>query len=90
MLNRGALCRFSSHPMVVDPAPGEEAVRFYAGSPLISSTGYRLGTLCAPRSPDSDAARRLCLGCVRAAHSVMVLLTPTGYRLGTPCDPRSP
>ncbi|WP_207431176.1 sensor histidine kinase [Sabulibacter ruber] len=33
---------FSQHPAVA----GENGIRFYAGAPLITKTGFRLGTLC--------------------------------------------
>ena len=36
--------RFVRHPMVVEGGPG---ARFYAGVPLVLSSGFRLGALCA-------------------------------------------
>ncbi len=38
------LCRFKTHPYVV----GLPHLRFYAGAPLISSRGHRLGSLQVP------------------------------------------
>ncbi len=46
--------RFAQNPLVV----GEPHIRFYAGFPLITAYGYRLGTLCIidqqPRQLDSE------------------------------------
>ncbi len=51
--------RFADNPLVA----AEPRVRFYAGCPLRSLDGYRLGTLCVidlkPRQPDPDQIRTL-------------------------------
>ena len=51
--------RFADHPWVV----GDPGVRFYAGTPLVTPEGYRLGTLCvydrSPRQLRADHAGAL-------------------------------
>ena len=50
--------RFETNPYVV-----EDGVRFYAGAPLVTADGYRLGTLCVldtdPQSPSENTLSRL-------------------------------
>jgi diguanylate cyclase (GGDEF)-like protein len=51
-------CRFVENPLVI----GEFNIRFYAGAPLIASSGHRIGTICVfdtrPRQSFSDEDRR--------------------------------
>jgi diguanylate cyclase (GGDEF)-like protein len=51
--------RFCDNPLVTGPP----AIRFYAGAPIASPTGFRLGTLCAidnrPRTLDPDQIQGL-------------------------------
>ena len=47
--------RFSANPLVT----GEPHIRFYMGAPLITPSGYRIGTLCAiDRNPRHDVAEK--------------------------------
>ena len=61
---RAGFCRFDAHPLVV----GGNAlpIRFYAGAPLILSTGHRIGAMCAIlRMHHCDwLATCVCLTCV--------------------------
>ncbi len=51
--------RFADNPLVT----GEPQIRFYAGAPLVTSDGYRVGTLCLidgqPRQLSEDERRSL-------------------------------
>ncbi|KAK9810348.1 hypothetical protein WJX72_009180 [[Myrmecia] bisecta] len=52
--------RFAENPFVVN----EPHIRFYAGAPLVSSRGHRLGSLCVvdykPRKFDAESCNLLC------------------------------
>jgi signal transduction histidine kinase len=54
--------RFAENPYVAGRS-AEAPLRFYAGAPLVSPEGYRLGTVCAldvtPHAPSGDAVRHL-------------------------------
>ena len=54
--------RFSENPFVTGEAEGP-SFRFYAGAPIASAQGYRLGSVCVldetSRSPSSESVRQL-------------------------------
>lgn len=53
-------CRFKHNVLVKN----DPKIRFYAGAPLVSSVGYRMGSLCIidrkPRTLDAEACNVLC------------------------------
>lgn len=55
--------RFAGNPYVGGSQAGTPPLRFYAGAPLVSPEGYRLGTVCAldvtPQSPPAATVRHL-------------------------------
>ncbi len=75
--------RFADHPMVV---PGSPEARFYAGVPLVLSSGYRFGSLCAidlvphdmPSEAQLDTLRALGQAVVAALESAPVAKAEEG------------
>lgn len=75
--------RFAQHPWVLGP----EGLRFYAGAPLVVSSGHALGTLCVlDRQPRvlCEAQRHALAALARQAVAQLELrqLTSLGERLG--------
>ena len=84
--------RFSENPLVL----GEPHIRFYAGAPLISPAGYRLGTLCAidlkPRKVNAlqvAALQTLSAIASRSLHIQGELIGATAEFLKPPLEPLS-
>lgn len=62
--------RFCRHPLVT----GEPGVRFYAGVPLVTRGGHRIGTLCAMDfEPRELTAQQLLLLKIMARHTVRIM-----------------
>jgi len=62
--------RFSNNPLVT----GDPHIRFYAGVPLTSSQGYRLGTLCVIDQKSKDLTEKQFSGLQTLANQVMTQL----------------
>ncbi|MCE0503857.1 GAF domain-containing sensor histidine kinase [Roseivivax sp. GX 12232] len=64
--------KFERHPMVAEGGPG---ARFYAGVPLVLSSGYRIGSLCAldlkPHEMPSDNQIELLKALGKAAEAAL-------------------
>lgn len=62
--------RFADHPLISGP-PG---LRFYAGAPLITSDGYKLGTICVLDRSPRHLSRSQRFGLEALARQVIALL----------------
>ena len=73
-------CRFAENPLVLN----EPFIRFYAGAPLITSTGHRLGSLCIIDRKPRELEAESCNVLINFAEVVMRELEKEKMRVRSP------